>query len=219
MSTADGADLHQDADSLDLLGESSANIQELFSTWYELSPSQYSAEDAVSPARDRGTAGKEILEQAALRLAAIDDVVRVLRQSDQGTLALFLERNSVAARRLTARLDELSRGVSAIDLRYSDEFYDRIDQLRHLLADELDHQGETLEQVEKALGAQRGELRTAPFIRGHAPIHPAEHHRWYQEIGPLVRIHALYDRARSFPSAQSTPTSDVDMIKRFDPGR
>ena len=121
--------------------------------------------------------------------------------------------------RLTSRLDELSRGVSAIDLRYSDEFYDRIDQLSHLLADELDHQGEMLQQLDNVLGSRRSELRRAPFIRGHAPIHPSEHHHWYQNIAPVVRIHALYDRVRSFPGAESTPTSDVDIIKRYDPGR
>ena len=116
----------QDADSLDLLAETSANMRDLLSTWYALSPTQYSDEDAVTPARDRGTAGKEIMEQSALRLAAIDDVAGVLRRADEGTLALVLDRNSVAVRRITARLDDLSRGVSAIDLRYSDEFYDRI---------------------------------------------------------------------------------------------
>ena len=220
MRTANGSERSdRDADSLDLLGESSATIQDLLSTWYALSPSNYSGEDAVVPGTGPRYRGKEILEQTALRLAAIDDVARVLRQYDQGTLALVLERNSVAARRLTARLDELSRGVSAIDLRYSDEFYDRIDQLQYLLADELDHQGETIEQVDRALGTRRSELRRAPFIRGHTQIHPAEHHHWYQDIGPLVRLHSLYDRVRSFPSAESTPTSDVDTIKRYDPGR
>ncbi len=209
----------QDADSLDLLEETSANIQDLLSTWYALAPSQYSNEDAITPARDRGTAGKEIMEQSALRLAAIDDVARVLRQIDERTLAQVLDRNSIAARRITARLDELSRGVSAIDLRYSDEFYDRIDQLGQLLADELNHQDEMLKQLDSVLGSRRSELRPAPFIRGHAPIHPSEQHHWYQDIAPVVRIHALYDRVRSFPGAESTPTSDVDIIKRYDPGR
>ncbi len=152
MSTANNpAPSEEDADSLDLLAETSANIRDLLFTWDALSPSQYSHEDAVTPARDRGTAGKEIMEQSALRLAAIDDVARVLRQADEGTLALLLDRNSVTARRITARLDDLSRGVSAIDLRYSDEFYDRIDQLRHLLADELDHQDDMLEQLDRVL--------------------------------------------------------------------
>ena len=111
MSTANNpAPSEEDADSLDLLAETSANIRDLLSTWDALSPSQYSHEDAVTPARDRGTAGKEIMEQSALRLAAIDDVARVLRQADEGTLALLLDRNSVTARRITARLDDLSRG-------------------------------------------------------------------------------------------------------------
>ena len=79
MTTADEP-LHsvRDADSLDVLEEASANIQELLSTWYALSPSKFDGGDAVSPARDRGTVGKEIMEQTALRLAAIDDVARVL---------------------------------------------------------------------------------------------------------------------------------------------
>ena len=111
MSTANSpVNSDDEADSLDLLEETSANIGDLLSTWYSLSPSKYSNEDAVAPARDRGTAGKEIMEQSALRLAAIDDLTGVLRQMDEGTLALVLDRNSVAARRLTARLDELSRG-------------------------------------------------------------------------------------------------------------
>ena len=40
-----------------------------------------------------------------------------------------------------------------------------------------------------------------------------------RHFAPVVRIHALYDRVRSFPGAESTPTSDVDLIKRYDPGR
>ena len=85
------------------------------------------------------------------------------------------------------------------------------------MADELDHQGKMLEQLDSVLAGQRSELRSAQFIRAHAPIHPSAHHHWYQDVAPVVRIHTLYDRARSFPGAESTPTSDVDIIKRYDP--
>jgi hypothetical protein len=221
MSSAAAASASPDQppDSLDLIGEVSDNIQQLLIEWDELVPEGRHPRDAVKAARRRGTAGKELMEQAALRLAAIDDVSHLLRKSGNGSIATLLDRNSPNGRRLTARLDEQSRGTSAIDLRYSEEFSNSIEQLRNLWADEFDHQSELMEQAGRALGARRAALHSATFIRGHAPIHPSEHHRWYQDIPVFVRIHALYDRARSFPGAESTPTSEVAMVKRYDPGR
>jgi hypothetical protein len=214
------AESDRSADSLDLLEEVSGNLEELLSTWYALAPSEDDDPNhAATEARIRGTAGKEILEQAALWLAATADAVRVLRQSDQGELALALEQHSLGARRATAQLDDLSRGVSAIDLRYSDEFTELIDRLAALLGDDLDGVEETVARLDGALGRQRSELRSATFIRGHAPIHPSAHHHRYQDIPIVSRIHALYDRVRSFPGAESTPTSDVEVINRYDPGR
>jgi hypothetical protein len=207
------------SDSLDLLVEASANIRKLLATWDAYAPGGRSPRDAVSAARRRGTAGKELMEQAALRLAAIDDITRLLRESGHRNIATLLDRNMPQARRLTASLDEESRGTSAIDLRYSERFSDTVEQLRGLWADELDHQAEVVEQVDRVLGPRRHDLHERAFIHGHAPLHPSEHHHWYQDLPIVVRIHALYDRARSFPGAESTPTSDVEMINQYDPGR
>jgi hypothetical protein len=200
MTGADASgDTDEPVDSLDLLEQVSGNIRELLATWDALAPDGRDPREAVSAARDRGTAGKELMEQAALRLAAIDDVSHLLRASGHGNIALLLDRNSPHARRLTSRLDEQSRGTSAIDLRYSQDFSDAIEQLRDVWADELDHQSEIVDQAGRALGPRRSDLHSPDFIRGHAPIHPSEHHHWYQDIPLVVRIHALYDRARSFP--------------------
>jgi hypothetical protein len=204
-------------DALDLLDRSSRNLRDLFVIWFDLAPMDGDPDHAATRARTRGTAAKEILEQSALRLAAMAEVARVLRLCDEGGLVVELEQNSLDALRVTVRLDEESRGITAIDLRYSDEFADLIDELWSLVSEDLDHQGEMVERIEIALGRRRAELRTASFIRSHAPIHPSEHHHWYQDVTFASRVQALYDRLRNYPGAESSPTSDVAAIRRYEP--
>ena len=99
MSLGASASSDQPPDSLDLIGEVSDNIQQLLTAWDELAPKGRHPRDAVKAARRRGTAGKELMEQAALRLAAIDDVSHLLRKSGNGNIATLLDRNSPNARR------------------------------------------------------------------------------------------------------------------------
>ena len=115
------------------------------------------------------------------------------------------------ARRLVPR-------VSAIDLRYSDQFDDRIDQLSQLLDDELDHQDDMLEQL-PCPGQPEQRARRAPFIRGHAPIHPSEHHHWYQDIAPGAHPRGLRPGTK-LPGSRAprprTSTSSSDTTRGVD---
>jgi hypothetical protein len=213
-------DSENPTDSLELFEEVGRFLVDLYQKWDITAPVEDdNPRHAVWAAREHGSIGKEILEQAALRLAAIDDLAAVLRTANRSSLADELGRNSPYASRLADHLAELSRGVSAIDLRYSEEFSQTIERLRVLWDDELRDNGRIQTRLRSALQGRRSLLRSATFVRGHAPIHPATRRRWYHGIPVIVRIHALYDRMAGFPGAESTPTSDVRLSRQYDPER
>lgn len=188
----------------------------MFTTWDRVDPVGEPTARAVPDAWDRGTVGKLLLEDGAVRRAAKADIARVLRQTGRPDLADLLDGHAVAARSLLDRLDERSRGVQPIAMSADAGFVDAVDRLHHLWAGELRSETEySLERIGAALGGQRAELRSAKFIAKHAPTHPAPQRRWYHRIRGLVRIHAAYDRMRGFPWAESGPLSDTVLAERF----
>ena len=151
----------------------------------------------------RGTVAKLVLEQGALRIAALEDVVRILRLCHQGELAENAGASIPAAKLCLDRIDECSRGVTALDLRYSSTMKESIEELRNLWIEDMQRKDAALPAIAQTLGPERKRLRSALYIRAHAPLHPSVHQRWYHKIPLTVRIHALYDLLRSFPDAES----------------
>ena len=165
----------------------------------------------------RGTVGKLIHQHGAIRLAATEDVIRCLRRAGADQAADVLDRHVGATGRALDRIDECSRGMSALDLRDSDEFVRSIEDLGLLWRRELrSDTGCGLGWVASALGPDRSHLRSAHFVAKHAPLHPAGKRHWYQRIAPAVRLHSLYDLLRGFPTAESTVFSDAVLARRFD---
>jgi hypothetical protein len=167
----------------------------------------------------RGTFGKLLVEHAALRVAAKEDVATALRASDHGQLADELTRHLPLARALLDRLDELARGVEAMGLAASAPFVTTVGKLAEAVRDDLGSEvDDLLPKIADALGPHRSGLRSAKYIGSHSPTHPGPDQQWYDTVGPLARIHACYDRLRSYPTAQSWPMADTQLAQRYDDG-
>ncbi len=69
----------------------------------------------------------------------------------------------------------------------------------------------------QALGpaGERG-LRDARYVRTHGPTHPNPVPRWYDKIGPLKALRALYDHLRGSPNGGTAPA--VDACREHTPG-
>jgi hypothetical protein len=205
-------------DSLDLLDRQDKVLEELFEAWQATDPTGREQGQAIKADWDRGTVAKLILEQGALRAAALDDVIGTLRRHHQVELAEELGKQITAAKACLDSIDACSRGVTALDLRYSSELEKSIEHLRNIWMDEMRRESAALPTVAQALGVERQRLQSARYIRSHAPLHPSIRHRWYHKIPLMVRIHAWYDMARSFPDAESANWADKGLSESIDHG-
>lgn len=205
-------------DSLDLIGIEDANLEHLFEEWDRNSPEPETANgEAVVKAWERGTIGKVVLRHAAVRVAAKTDVLFWLERLGRPEIAEAFGEHHDEARRVIDELDRRSRGRSALDLQYAEEFVESVEELRRIWRGEFRSETEYgLDRVADALGSGRSKLRTARFVRKHAPIHPARHTRWYDRLGPVVRLHALFDRLRGLPNPESATFYDKQLAERHD---
>ena len=72
-------------DALDVFVEETDLLRQLFAKWNTTSPNRSMGGAAVTAKWDHGTIGKLLLEHAAVRLAAAEDIARVLsRRPDRG---------------------------------------------------------------------------------------------------------------------------------------
>ena len=157
-------------DSLDLLGRQDRVLEQLFEAWRSDDPEgQRTGERRSKPIWQRGTVAKLVLEQGALRIAALEDVVRNLRLCHQGELAENAGASIPAAKLCLDRIDECSRGVTALDLRYSSTMKESIEELRNLWIEDMQRKDAALPAIAQTLGPERKRLRSALYIRAHAP--------------------------------------------------
>jgi len=203
-------------DSLDLLDRQDRVLEELFDEWSDADPTGLEPGQKVEVNWRRGTVAKLILEQGALRVAAQDDVIACLARSHHDRLAESLGEHIPAAKGYLDRIDECSRGVTPLDLRYSAGLRESIEALSKLWGDDLRHVRTTLPAVAQALGAERQGLRSARYVRAHAPLHPTVRQRWHHRVPGMSRLHALYDLVRSLPDAESSAFADQAVSRKVD---
>jgi hypothetical protein len=171
---------------------------------------------AVKAKWDHGTIGKLLLEHTAVWLAAEEDVSRVLRLAGHGEQAEVLDHRHELVRPLLDRMAEISRGVQPISLAISPDFVEPVEQLREVLADELGSARRTAStsRIATLLGEHLHDLRSAKFIRKHAPAHPGRHH-WLDHVPGVVRTHSVFDRLRGFPWGESS-LGDRKLAREYD---
>jgi hypothetical protein len=201
-------------DAIDLLDYEDRAVSELLAA----------SSDAALDRSQHGEVVKLLVEHLAVRQVAREELADVVA----GVPALAaLERRmraGVPERRAELReLDELTRGVEPINVNQGQDTDAVVARLRPALEEEIRYD---LEELVPALrrqlsDRQRAQLPTARYIRRHAPTHPGPHRRrWYDRVGPLLRLHAVYDYLRGFPTGGLKPSAEVEAARAAsDPAR
>jgi hypothetical protein len=204
-------------DALDLLGDETNLLDELFTAWKASTPDRSLGDRVISAKWDHGTIGKLLLEHTAVRLAASEDVARVLSEEGRDAVASLLNEENKAVRPLLDQMYDSARGVQPISLAITPSFVEPANALLDLLKPSLGQAqlSRTMTRLAAALGPERRRLRSAKFIRKHAPAHPGPPDRWYDRIPILLRFRAAEDRLRGFPWGESR-LGDRKLARRFD---
>lgn len=205
-------------DALDLFVEETSLLRELFAKWQTTTPERTMGDKVVTAKWDHGTIGKLLLEHAAVRLAAGEEIVRILQEIGRSPeSSVLLEETNHLVRPVLDEMYDSGRGVQPISVAVNPEFIEAVQQLQELLRPQLGGAAETRMQDEltSALGPERVRLRSAKFIRKHSPAHPGPDRRWYDRVPFLLRVHAAEDRLRGFPWGESG-LGDRELAKRYD---
>ena len=157
-----------------------------------------------------GGAGKLLVEHMAVRESAKESVASVAeclpgaRREADG-----LRGEEERRRDLLRQLDELARGLRPVNLNQGQDFDGPARRAGALLRAEIDRELRSLiPQLHERLGPARGDLPSARSVRRHAPTQPGSR-RSYRRAGLLVRLHALYDFLRGFPTGGARPSGEV----------
>ena len=204
-------------DALDLFADETVLLEQLLANWRSTTPDPSMGEKVVTAKWDHGTIGKLLLEHTAVRLAASEDVARVLAEEGRDAAATLLTVENEAVRPLLDQMYDSARGVQPIYVATTPSFVEPADALFDLLGPALEKAqlNETIAFLTATLGSERRRLRSAKFIRKHAPAHPGPPGRWYDRIPVLLRLHAAEDRLRGFPWGEST-LGDRKLARRYD---
>ena len=204
-------------DALELFADETTLLNDLFSAWKATTPDRSMGDKVVTAKWDHGTIGKLLLEHTAVRLAASEDVARVLTEEGRDAVASLLADENKAVRPLLDQMYDSARGVQPISVAITPGFVEPADALLEILRPELGQSqlSQTMAMLMAALGPERNRLRSAKFIRKHAPAHPGPPGRWYDRIPVLLRLRAAEDRLRGFPWGESR-LGDRKLARRYD---
>jgi hypothetical protein len=166
--------------------------------------------------RQHGEIVELLIEHLAIREAAREIVADGLAKVDEVRgLADRLRAGTVARRADLVRLEELGRGVQPTNLNQGQDIDAVVAEILPALRQHVDAElGEIIPEVRRRLPLERRAkvLRSARYVVRHAPTHPGVHpRRWYERIGPLVRLHAVYDFLRGFPGGGAKPNAEVEL--------
>lgn len=165
--------------------------------------------------REHGVTGKLLVEHLAVREAAREMVADGLRRVPELEWASDRLRSGTERRReRLVALDDMARGVQPVNLNQAQDFDGAVAEIRDDLLEEIRVElDQVVPVVRRTAGARRRKLfPSAKYVRRHSPTHPGVHRRrWYERFGPLVRLHAVYDALRGFPTGGSLPSAEVDV--------
>lgn len=142
------------------------------------------------------TIAKFILEQLVVREAARAAVVAALGDMSDTTLDAFVHGDRRPIRKALCRLSEMAEGTSAGELDFGQDFEGEVTSVRDLVTSELE-----AEPLSALLSAGRIALdvRSARYVRHHAPSRLRPEPKRWERYGPLVRFRSFYDRVRRAP--------------------
>jgi hypothetical protein len=142
------------------------------------------------------------------------DVRRALSDAGRHDLEHRLAEQSVSIAPLLSRVDKLARGVGTLSLAGSEEFVEALTELRAAVQPAL-FDGPSPFDLGQALGEQRAQLRSARWVRRHAPTSPSPG-KWYDKVPLFLRLHTALDRGRGFPWAESRPIASPEIAQHYD---
>lgn len=204
----------ESGDAFDTLVTQDRLVAQLLEAWRK-ETSQLEQEDDVETRFRRGSDVKLLLQHLAVREAAIEMVVPRLRQG-YDDLAHRLEGDGAQRRQAIGHLDRLIRGHQGMATNTAETSL-AVGDLERFLSQEMEGRQALLDQVAAALGPRRERgLPSARYVRTHSPTVPSPHARWYDRIGPLKALRALYDHLRGTPSRGTRPS--VDEAREHTPG-
>lgn len=203
-------------DAFDVIGEQDRLVGDLIAAWRD-NTDRLQAHDSVDLRSQRGSDTKLLLQHLAVREEAIEEVGSRLRQLGHDELSAQLQGDGEKRREAIGRLDLLVRGHQAMNVNNPD-VTEAVGRLAEIVTPELgDDRGRLLDQVGDVLGgSDERDLPSARHVRTHSPTVPSPTPRWYDRVGPLKALRALYDHLRSTPSSGTTPS--VDGAREHTPG-
>jgi hypothetical protein len=200
-------------DAFDLFVAETTLIGDLFQEWEKTVPGPKLGEDVVVAKWDHGTVGKLLIEHASLRLAAGEEVSRLVRDIGDVGVAERLEKNIEVTRPIIDHMYDSGRGIQPMSLAITPEFVTAVDELNGVLRCELDDEA-VLQAVAEILAPRRNELRSARYISRHAPARPQAVGTWGRRFPFVVRMRTAIDRLAGFPWAESS-LADRKLAERF----
>lgn len=164
--------------------------------------------------RRHGRTIKVFVERMAVRQAARELVVEAVASIPElSGLSTRLHDQVPEARQRLDRLDELTRGVASTNLNQAQDVDAAIAAMEPLIRADM---STDLRELIPAVSARfspeerRKVLPSAGYVLRHCPLHPGAHpRRWYEHIGPIVWVHAVYDYLRNLPVGGVKPTASV----------
>lgn len=209
-------DSEKDADALDSLVRQNAIIEDLAAKWSH-DTHELMDHDDVNVRWERGSATKFLLQHAAVREEAKTRVVARLGEVGETDLATTLEGDGPARRTDIAELDRVAHGHTGINLN-SPAVDTALERVLARLRPEIEAERDLLAKVVGVLGPDprsRG-LPRARTVRMQSALRPSPEPHWYDRIGALKAVQALYDHLRSSPAGLTNPA--VDEGREYRPG-
>ncbi len=190
-------------------------LTDLFRKWRQ-DTDQLLQGDSVDVRWERGSAVKLIMQHVAVREGAMQEIETVLDRRGHADLAARVDRDGVGRRERIARLDELLRGKVGMNANIP-EVDEVIVGLADIFRREAVDDPELMRTVKEALGPEgRDDLPSARYVRTHSPTYTSPTPRWFDRIGPLKALRALYDHLRGSPSGVRAP--GLDSLREQTPG-
>lgn len=209
---------NQPKDALSLLRVQNHILTDLLAAWKEHTAALAGGDD-VSLRWERGSVNKLILQHLAVRESAKEAIAGRLRKVGRDDLAARLEGDGIGRRQAIDRLDELLRGVLGMNTN-TPEVDVAVDRVGRIFRQEaVVEDRELIPAAQDALDAAGEKLPSALHIRLRSPTHPSPEPRWYDRIGPLKAVRALYDHLRGNPSGAIPPGLDEAREQLPGPGR
>ncbi len=189
---------HTKGDALDLLEREDLELRRLFTMLRQRRGS------SVEERADYGNIAKEVIRQLAVREAALVDLATVaVDDPDLEELGERFEQHMQGRRPLIDRIEKMSRGVQAINLRVGQDFDTAMEEVVQIVGTEIEWDlGVAVPAIKGSMNPERvrGELHGAAHLERHAPTHLNPNGpRWWERAPVVSRLLTIYDHLRDFP--------------------